>query len=182
VSKTELSDPTTTTVVVDGQDVELRRSARRKRTVSAYHKNGRLVVLLPAGMAPKQEEDWARLMLARANRRRTPCSDAELMSRAQELSDKYLGGRAKPKSVRWVTNQQNRWGSCTPLDATIRISDRVAPMPGFVRDYVLLHELNHLLHFDHDEAFWAELASFPHLARARGYLEGVDFGKRMSNE
>ena len=103
-------------------------------------------------------------------------------TQAQKLSEKYLGGRAKPKSVRWVTNQKHQWGSCTPLDATIRISDDVAPMPGFVRDYVLLHELNHLLHFHHDEAFWAELTGFPHLARARGYLEGVTFGQSMNDE
>jgi predicted metal-dependent hydrolase len=66
-----------------------------------------------------------------------------------------------------------RWGSCTPSERTIRLSRRLSGMPEYVVDYVLLHELAHLLVPGHGRPFWAELAGYPHLERARGYLEGV---------
>ena len=41
----------------------------------------------------------------------------------------HLDGVARPASVRWVSNQHQRWGSCTPVDGTIRLSDRMRGMP-----------------------------------------------------
>ena len=70
-------------------------------------------------------------------------------ARAAHLSAAYLGGRAQPASVRWVSNQESRWGSCTPAEGSIRISDKVRGMPGWVLDYVLLHELAHLIEPGH---------------------------------
>jgi predicted metal-dependent hydrolase len=104
--------------------------------------------------------------------RRRP-SDAALARRATELSQRYLNGTARPSSVAWVDNQTSRWGSCTPLDGTIRISSRLRGMPSWVLDYVLLHELAHLLQPRHGPQFWALLADFPRTERARGFLEGV---------
>jgi predicted metal-dependent hydrolase len=108
-----------------------------------------------------------------AGERRAQRSDAELMSRARELSDRHLAGRAVPASVRWVDNQESRWGSCTPADRAIRLSRRLVGMPDYVVDYVLLHELAHLLVPGHSADFWALLEDYPRLERARGYLEGV---------
>jgi hypothetical protein len=48
-------------------------------------------------------------------------------------------------------------------------------MPRWVLDYVLLHELNHLLHAGHGPDFWAELEGYPRTQRARGFLEGYAF-------
>lgn len=156
-------------------DVEVRRSARRRRTVSAYEQDGRLVVLIPASFTRSQERQWVDRMRERlaAKRSRPVAGDAELTRRARELSRQYLAGAAEPASVRWVANQHRRWGSCTPATATIRISEHVRPMPGWVLDYVLLHELAHLLEPGHGPRFWALLAGYPRLERARGYLEGV---------
>jgi hypothetical protein len=72
-----------------------------------------------------------------------------------------------------VGNQGSRWGSCTPVDRTIRLSDRLQGMPGWVLDYVLVHELVHLRVPGHGADFWAEVEQFPRTERARGYLEGV---------
>jgi len=158
-----------------GSDVEVRRSRRRRRTVSAYREDGRTVVLIPAGFTKAQERRWVDAMLGRladGDRRRRP-SDVELADRAAELATRYLGGLARPTSVRWVSNQHSRWGSCTPADGTIRISDRLKGMPAYVLDYVLLHELAHLVNPSHDRAFWQLLEPYPRLERARGYLEGV---------
>src|SRR5689334_32768 len=103
------------------QSVEVRRSTRRRRTVSAYRDGDRTVVLIPARMSRSEEKRWVALMLERlaAQESRRRPSDEDLLVRAKELSRRYLGGRARPASVRWVGNQANRWGSCTPSDGTI---------------------------------------------------------------
>jgi len=159
-----------------GEHVEVRRSARRRRTVSAYRDGDRVVVLIPARMSRAEERQWVDTMLARlraADARRRP-SDPDLARRAGELSQRYLQGRARPASVRWATNQTSRWGSCSVGDGAIRLSARLQGMPRFVQDYVLLHELAHLLQPSHGPRFWALLDGYPHTERARGFLEGVD--------
>jgi len=161
----------------DLSQVEVRRSRKRVRTVTAWREGERTIVAIPARFTHAQEREWVRRMLTRlaAQERRRRPSDTELASRATELSARYLGGRAVPTSVTWSTNQGRRWGSCTPTDGTIRISDRIRGMPRWVLDYVLLHELNHLLHAGHGPDFWAELEGYPRTQRARGFLEGYAF-------
>src|SRR4051794_3984663 len=157
-------------------EVEIRRSPRRRRTVSAYRDGDRVVVLLPAGLAPAQESRWVATMVERLElqeRRRRP-DEPGLLARAGELSRRYLEGRAVPRTVRWVDNQESRWGSCTPADASIRLSTRLQGMPSWVLDYVLLHELAHLLEPAHGPAFWTLLDAYPRTERARGFLEGVE--------
>lgn len=155
--------------------VEVRRSARRRRTVSAYREGDRTVVLIPARMSAAEERRWVTVMMDKlaAQENRRYLGDAELAERAEQLSQRYLKGRAQPDSVRWVTNQQSRWGSCTPSVGSIRISHRLQGMPEYVLDYVLLHELAHLLVPGHGSAFWKLLAEYPSTERARGFLEGV---------
>ena len=156
-------------------EVEVRRSARRRRTVSAYRDGDRTVVLIPARMSKAEEARWVETMLARlaAKDAKAPAGDDDLRRRALALSKRYLDGKARPRSVRWVTNQRGRWGSCTPADGTVRLSHRMQGFPDWVVDYVLVHELAHLLVADHSPAFWALVAHYPMAERARGYLLGV---------
>jgi predicted metal-dependent hydrolase len=98
------------------------------------------------------------------------------MTRARDLSAAHLGGRAVPVSVRWVENQNRRWGSCTPADGTIRLSGRLRGMPPFVVDYVLVHELAHLLEPNHNARFWSLVHAYPQAEKALGFLEGVEYG------
>lgn len=163
--------------VTSAQSVEVRRSARRRRTVSAYREGGTVVVLLPEGLPSDTEQRWVQRMLERLEeqeRRRQP-DDEALQARAVELSLRFLQGRASPRSVRWVDNQGSRWGSCTPTDGSIRLSARLRGLPRWVLDYVLLHELAHLVEPTHGPAFWELLATYPRTDRARGFLEGIDF-------
>lgn len=160
---------------VDGQQVVVRRSSRRHKTVSAYREAGRTVVVIPSGFTRAEEEHWIRRMLARlaaTDRRRRPTGE-ELTARAGDLARRYLDERAVPTSVRWVDNQEERWGSCTPSSGSVRISDRVQGMPLWVIDYVLLHELAHLIEPGHGKEYWDLLANYPHTERARGFLLGV---------
>ena len=155
--------------------VEVRRSRRRRSTVAAYREDDRVVVMIPARMSRAEEREWVATMLARLERsekRRKP-SDAALMRRAKDLNTKYLDGAATPGTVRWVDNQNSRWGSCTPEDRAIRLSRRLEGMPSWVIDYVLVHELAHLLELGHTRRFWARVARYPNAERAKGFLEGV---------
>ena len=162
-------------------EVEVRRSKRRRRTVSAYRDGDRVVVMIPASLSRKQEAEWVETMLARlekSERRRKP-TDADLMKRAKSLSDRYLGGLALPESVRWVDNQESRWGSCTPGDRSIRLSARLQGMPSWVIDYVLVHELAHLFESSHNARFWGWVDRYPQAERAKGYLTGWSAAARL---
>ncbi len=167
---------------VDGSPpkVEVRRSTRRKRTVTAYRERDTIVVLIPGRMSNREERDWVdqmvRRVLAREARSRGPRGDTELGERAAALAATHLapalGEVPTAASVTWVSNQQHRWGSCTPSTRTIRLSDRLQPLPSWVVDYVLLHELVHLVEPAHSDRFWSLVGRFPLAERARGYLEG----------
>ena len=164
-------------------EVEVRRSKRRRRTVSAYREGDRIIVLIPASLTRRQEAEWVEAMVARiekSERRRRPTDD-DLQERAVALSDEYLGALAQPVSVRWVENQRSRWGSCTPGDRTIRLSARLQGMPQWVIDYVLVHELAHLLAPGHDAAFWAWVDRYPHAEKAKGYLLGWSSAARLED-
>jgi predicted metal-dependent hydrolase len=161
-----------------GPAVEVRRSARRRRTVAAYRDGDRIVVLIPARFTRAEEARWVAQMVDRLERtpRRRPkalAGDAGLARRAAELSAAHLDGRAVPAQVRWVASMRTRWASCTPTDRTIRVSQRLREMPAWVLDYVLVHELAHLIEPGHGPAFWALVNRYPRTERARGYLDGV---------
>jgi predicted metal-dependent hydrolase len=159
--------------------VEVRRSRRRNRTVSAYREGDTVVVLLPARMTRAEEQHWVAEMLARLQRsetrRRSPAraSDAALLARCRQLASRHLRGKVEPTSVRWVPPMRTRWASCTPADGTIRVSDRLRDVPSWVLDYVLVHELAHLLVPGHGADFWALVRGYPKMERAIGYLEGL---------
>jgi len=167
---------------MDDRRVEVRRSARRRRTVQARREGDRTIVMIPATMSAADEERVVRDLVAkidaRAERLSGPRSDEALERRAQELSRRYLGGAARPRSVRWVSNQRRRWGSCTAGDRTIRLSDRLQGMPAYVVDYVLVHELAHLLEANHGPRFHELISGFESRERAEGFLEAVSWLRR----
>jgi hypothetical protein len=142
------------------------------------------VVAIPASFTASQEREWVGRMLSKLKKqgerqagsgRRRPATDQALASHAAHLSRTYLGGRAVPTSVRWVGNQNSRWGSATPADGSIRLSNKLQPMPQWVIDYVLVHELAHLLVAGHNAAFWRLVEAYPETQRAKAFLEGVAF-------
>ena len=167
-----------------GPEVEVRRSRRRRRTVAAYREDDKVIVMIPARLTVAEEREWVATMLERlekSDKRRRP-SDAGLRRRATELADRYLDGLARPHTVRWVENQNSRWGSCTPSDRSIRLSRRLQGMPAWVIDYVLVHELAHLLEAGHTPEFWEWVDRYPRSERAKGFLEGVAAASQLGIE
>lgn len=173
----------------DPPRVVVRRSARRKRTVTAYREGDAIVVLIPQRMTKADErryvEDMVTKVIAREARTAAPRGDADLARRAEELSTEHLapqlGFAPKPASVTWVTNQNHRWGSCTPSSGTIRLSHRMQPMPAWVVDYVLLHELAHLVETTHSRRFWQLVNVYPDADKAQGFLEGFQAGAQQGS-
>lgn len=168
-----------------GEQIFVRRSARRRRTVTITRRGGALEVAIPASFSRREETRWVRAMVERIATQESRAAgrgDEELAARAAALSRRHFEGRARPSSVTWSTRQRSRWGSCTPADGTIRISSRLKEMPEDVLDYVLVHELAHLFEGGHGPAFWALVHRYPHTERARGFLDGVSFAEQRGAE
>ena len=157
--------------------VEVRRSARRRRTVSVDLRDGVAVVSIPASFTARQEKQWVERMVAKlhATSVRPAQSEAGLSERAAELSTRDLAGRGVPTSIRWVTNQNSRWGSATPASRAVRLSHKLQGMPEWVVDYVILHEMAHLIEPSHNGTFWALLKSYPHTETAKAFLLGAAY-------
>lgn len=155
--------------------VRIIRSAKRRKTVGARLEDGVLVIRAPATIRDEELAPIIDSLKKRMKRRakNVSQSDEALEKQARELNRKYFDGRLKWQSVRYVTNQNSRFGSCTPDDGTIRLSHRLAGMPSWVRDYVLVHELAHLVEANHGPRFWELVNRYPLTERARGYLMAV---------
>lgn len=156
-------------------EIEIRRSARRKRSIQVRREGGRTIALVPAHLSQAEADEAIDRLVKRLDRRerRNTYTDDDLAERAHALSEDFFDGKATPTSVRWVSNQNSRWGSCSVAARTIRLSDRLLSMPNWVIDYVLIHELAHLIEANHSKRFWELVARYPDTERAKGFLEGV---------
>jgi predicted metal-dependent hydrolase len=157
-------------------EVKVLRSRRRKKTVEARLESGVLVVRAPAAISDAELNPIIEKLKAKVEkrkRRRQFQSDTSLEARARELNRRYFDGTLTWGSIRYVTNQNMRFGSCSPSQGTIRISHRVAAMPAWVRDYIIVHELAHLVEPNHSRAFWDVVNRYPKTERARGYLIAI---------
>ena len=157
------------------REIRIVRSKRRRKTIEAREVDGTLEVLAPAGLSDKELEPHITKLKARIERRKiaSRLDDHALEKRAHLLNQRHFNDRLRWQSIRWVTNQNRRHGSCTPRRGNIRISHRIADMPRFVQDYVIVHELAHLVEPNHSKKFWNLVYGYPKTERARGYLMAV---------
>ncbi|HWF15976.1 MAG TPA: M48 family metallopeptidase [Acidimicrobiales bacterium] len=161
-----------------GPRVEVRISARRKKTSEARWEGDRIVVSLPAHLDVESRQstiDWLVERLMTRHRLPSKLGDHDLLARAITLSERYLIG-TRPASVRWVTNQSARWGSCSYYSGDIRVSHRLRVVPDWVLDSVLVHELAHLTHPDHSPAFHRLAGGYPRHQEAGVFLAGYGLG------
>ena len=164
--------------------VEVRRSKRAKRNITAYRDNEKTVVTVPTRMAKRDIDAYVEELVTRLDDRDERLSSQKLLEqRARKLSLKYLDQdlfrtHSVPVTIRWVTNQNSRWGSCTPADGAIRLSHRMQRMPNFVIDSVIFHELIHLLITDHSPAFYELMQRYPEHEKAKAYLDGYSHAQQ----
>lgn len=154
-------------------EVQIIRSQNRRKTVSGRLVDNQLVIRAPSHMTDEELKPFIENMKKKIERKNIPDTDESLEKKAKELNDVYFNGRLSWESIRYVTNQNSRFGSCTPSNGTIRLSHKLAKMPRWVRDYVLIHELAHLEEANHGPRFWKLVNQYPLTERARGYLMAV---------
>jgi hypothetical protein len=147
--------------------IELRKGTKRRRNVEGVLRGDTLVVTYPPRLGQAAAMEIAVELRGRMERRLAR-ERIDLPARARRLARAL--GLPRPRSVEWSDRQQQRWGSCTPSDGTIRLSSRLADYPNWVLDYVIVHELAHLAHADHGPAFRALVAQYPMAERATGFL------------
>jgi predicted metal-dependent hydrolase len=155
--------------------VRIITSRRRRRTVAARLRSGVLELLVPASMSLAERAHWAEVMSRRLTRRadrRTP-SDERLAARAAVLNRRHFDGKLTWTSIGFA-EMRHQWGSCTFTSGAIRIARRAAELPDWVLDYLLVHELAHLVHSDHGAEFHALENRYPLAERAKGYLLALD--------
>lgn len=182
--------------------IYIQRSAKRKKTVqlklcetlpnrSAGHSSNLpadsgpyLLLLTPARYdAAKNIATILRLadrVLAKGKFSST-LDNSELARRAVGLVDKYLPEITTDFTITWVTNQHKRWGSCSAGSRQIRISAQLAQMPDWVVDYVVIHELAHLLQPNHSAAFHQLVSRYPDAQKASGFLLGWQHASNAKN-
>jgi predicted metal-dependent hydrolase len=155
--------------------VRIIASRKRRRTVAARLRSGVLELLVPATMPYVERQHWAEVMSRRLERRieRARPSDARLDERARRLNARLFEGTLRWTSIGFA-DMERLWGSCTFTDGAIRIARRAASLPDWVLDYLLVHELAHLVHSDHGSAFHELENRYPLTERAKGYLLALD--------
>ena len=158
-------------------EVEIRTSSRRRKTATAFWEGGRIVVVMPTHVRRADRAELVEWLVARvlAKRARAGVSDEALAHRAASLADRYVDG-VRPASIRWVTNQGKRWGSCTAQTGEIRLSHRLRAVPEWVLDATIVHELTHLVHPNHSPHFHQIANRYPRQREATIFLEGYSLG------
>jgi predicted metal-dependent hydrolase len=158
-------------------EVEIRSSARRRKTGVAFWEGGRVVVVVPERMSRAAKDVFAKELVNHLMQRtgRRHASDSGLEARAAVLADQYLDG-LRPSSIRWSSRQQRRWGSCSLHSREIRIASRLQTVPEWVLDGVIVHELAHLLEAGHTPRFHELANRYLRQAEAHIYLDGFGHG------
>ncbi len=165
---------------VDEGEIVVIRSTRRKKSISAYRQGGRIVISIPARLSKADERAIVPEMIAKIRDREASktLGEAQLAARIDQLLTELAPEiTVRPASVLWRPMRE-RWGSCTSVDRSIRISDRLKLAPEYALDYVLFHEAIHLQHFDHGEAFTEVLNRFEDSELASAYLDGYEAAER----
>ncbi|SIJ73619.1 Protein of uncharacterised function DUF45 [Mycobacteroides abscessus subsp. abscessus] len=166
------------------------RSSRRRKTVSArMDDDGRARLMVPATSSPREVQEYIQKLLPdllkqrQRNKRQQDAraSDEYLIARAEALMER-LPKMTRPTSIRWVTNQNTRWGSATPSRGSIRLSHVLQGAPEYVIDFVLHHELCHFIELNHSARFRALESLYPRKAEAEAYLAGLSAGLKLERK
>ena len=150
-------------------------SRKRRRTVAARLRSGVLELLVPDSMPHAERQHWADVMSRRMERRakRSAPTDERLLARAHQLNRRYFDGALRWTSIGFA-EMAHQWGSCTFTNGSIRLARRAASLPDWVLDYLLVHELAHLVCSDHGREFHEMEGRYPLTERAKGYLLALD--------
>lgn len=166
-------------------EVKIIRSPRRRRTVSARLVKDVLLVSAPVFMPRERLEKMVANFKERFQRKRLKeelNQKEDLASVAQRLNERYFENKLNVKAIEYSINQNSKFGCCNYRTGHIRVSHRLGLMPAWVRDYVIVHELAHLLQPNHSRAFWDIVSRYELSERAKGYLMAVGLAREDDTE
>jgi len=104
----------------------------------------------------------------------TPTKDPAILKRIEYYKTKCRIGPAKIK----IKEQKRRWGSCSSR-GSIYFNWRIIMAPPLVVDYVIVHEMSHLINRNHSPKFWKQVESIlPDYKARKTWLR--DHGVRMN--
>lgn len=164
------------TITIDGATLTVSVERKRVKNVNARLRDSTLYISAPPQMASKRIEEISRNLarrLLRRERARQVNNEEDALALALKVARRF---ERQPRVDRalFVTNQRARWGSYSQRTHTIRLNAALRPMPRWVLEAVVAHELAHAIHPDHSPAFWELLHSVcPETERAMAFLEGV---------
>jgi predicted metal-dependent hydrolase len=155
-------------------DVRIRESARARRARAIYREGQMPELVVPAGASERTirrhlslHAEWLARQVARAPRpslglERVRISEDEARYEAYERVVPIAEREAERLAVVFhrviVRDQSSRWGSCS-TSGTLSFNWRLVLGPAEVLDYVVAHEVCHLLECNHSQRFWALLES-----------------------
>ena len=172
----QISDENPMLPGIAGDDIVVIRSKKRRRNISAYRQGGKIIISIPARLTKAEEREIVPEMIARVKAKEVQATESDL----SKLSDRLLTSYAPEITTRAATvswrNMNERWGSCTNIDRTIRISTKLSTAPDYVLEYVLFHESIHLDNPNHDQDFYAVLKRFERHLEAEAFLAGFEAG------
>ena len=107
---------------------------------------------------------------------RGPLVERALKNRYKALASEHVNevvpswipvlGKGKGKLRVSITNTRHEWASCR-RDGNLRFSWRVAMLPPPIVEYIVIHEMAHLTHFNHSREFWGLVNSVLPTAQQR---------------
>lgn len=168
-------------IEVDGVRLQVAIERKRVKNVNARLAGQCLRVSAPLHL----DEDRLRQVvevLARRLLRRRRAREVNGERAAEDIARRVAAAfpsAPQVASVEFVTTQTRRWGSYSARTGAIRLNAALLPMPQWVLEAVVAHELAHSFHPDHGPAFHALLrAVCPATDRARAFLAGVTWVAR----
>ncbi len=131
--------------------------------VSFQFKQGRFIATVPRAWSQDQIQQHLEQKLITWYREH---GYKKIMQRASDYQS-MLG--VEPRSLQLKT-QHKRWGTCTP-NGDIYLNWRIVMAPVRVIDYIIVHELAHLIVPEHNDKFWRIVrTTLPHYKEAKEWL------------
>lgn len=168
------------------------RVVRGARSLRAHiHADGKVVVTRPRWVSKRAAEQFVRAHEAWITSRlrvlagtpklliQTGSSEeyVQLKDKARVLIERRLEHFGALYGIRYgkisIRNQKTRWGSCSTR-GHLSFNYRTALLPADLADYVIIHELCHVVHHNHSRRFWELVAVHcPQYAQCRTALRNV---------